>query len=1147
MAGTPVRVNRLPEVRAAGPMLGAAARLNKPRASPGSTSGDGSPHRPTTGATPPVPARRADGDPTTSAAKRAPTAVGRAAGDGAPGTPGASSNESEAGKSVPESGTIGRRESTASALILRSNEHPSATVAERPGTAQYGFGVPAPEPAWRQRLAPRLRRRQQVVPPTSRHTDVRRGTPSGTASGVSAARGMNPPDSTTHATTTTHAGTTQNTTTLSPATLSPATPMVTAPIGAAPIAAGPSASVPTAPSPSAAAHIAVPGSVASAHTLSAGATSSVPRAVHLISAGPESSGQSAARTSLRPIPTGDRDSAETASTTATTTAMIATDQGAGFPSAAQPASAAGSAPLLRSVTEPSWTGPSTADDHPTSGQVGPRPPLSRFRLAGRLAAGVQRSSLGSLPRAMQGLPAPDPVTSAVRPGSPLRVGGVPRGSRPAVIRQFLSVPAVGEHRASASAQQTDTQPVSAGPDLPRRVARPSEPSQVAVAQPSVPVLTPTPTTSAASPPPSAGTANPMVGSQSTAATQSTAPTQAIRAARPTTPGQIVADQPSYVGVTYPSSSTVGSSFPELGSAGPGSVPGKASHPAADERSLPPTPVAPLTRHWQRGLVIHRSLADSFRSGVSFGPMTNALDPAEQMVGGALPMSSRIGLTSLAPTPQLISAGSVPAPRPAISLLGTRLTGPQAQPADTASTASARVPRDLPAIGERPTSASSTATPATQAVADAIAAHASSTYAVASAGTTHASPTRIGLTPVVSSHRPLRRQQAMMAPAAAFAGDRAFGGGTTGGGTTGSHAGWAGWAAAEHHDRVQQRDRDQRVPMVPLVSRFRLLQPAGSAAPIRRATAGSSAIRPAQVAPTVRPAGVARLGVWPTGPVRVGRPATTAPGGTHVDGTAKLTKPRPERLPASIRRQLSNARVHGATGGPVSPSPVVDGVIRRTGPEDPPTATPGIGDWLSGMFENVRQWFGGSSEEAGRQTSLTGSAGPFQDVRPATVGMLEHPTVAPPRGMPGQAATDGSSPTIGPQPPDSTASVLGALGGGGSNTGLPSSLIDLVPASIFALPSNLSPVESDSPRHFSNLTPPAAMPGWATHGPPTPLSALLRMGTMSEPGSGTESEPMVSLLTPQQWDELVDVIVERIEDRVVDELSRRGRRSSQRVF
>lgn len=37
------------------------------------------------------------------------------------------------------------------------------------------------------------------------------------------------------------------------------------------------------------------------------------------------------------------------------------------------------------------------------------------------------------------------------------------------------------------------------------------------------------------------------------------------------------------------------------------------------------------------------------------------------------------------------------------------------------------------------------------------------------------------------------------------------------------------------------------------------------------------------------------------------------------------------------------------------------------------------------------------------------------------------------------------------------------------------------------------------------------------------------------------------LTRQEWDELVDQVVQRIEDRVADELSRRGRRHAGDVF
>jgi hypothetical protein len=43
------------------------------------------------------------------------------------------------------------------------------------------------------------------------------------------------------------------------------------------------------------------------------------------------------------------------------------------------------------------------------------------------------------------------------------------------------------------------------------------------------------------------------------------------------------------------------------------------------------------------------------------------------------------------------------------------------------------------------------------------------------------------------------------------------------------------------------------------------------------------------------------------------------------------------------------------------------------------------------------------------------------------------------------------------------------------------------------------------------------------------------GEAQGPGS------IATSLTPREWDQLVDIIVERIEDRVSDELARRGRR------
>jgi hypothetical protein len=43
--------------------------------------------------------------------------------------------------------------------------------------------------------------------------------------------------------------------------------------------------------------------------------------------------------------------------------------------------------------------------------------------------------------------------------------------------------------------------------------------------------------------------------------------------------------------------------------------------------------------------------------------------------------------------------------------------------------------------------------------------------------------------------------------------------------------------------------------------------------------------------------------------------------------------------------------------------------------------------------------------------------------------------------------------------------------------------------------------------------------------------------------GDEKRPgsIAMSLTPREWDQLIDIIVERLEDRVSDELSRRGRR------
>ena len=49
------------------------------------------------------------------------------------------------------------------------------------------------------------------------------------------------------------------------------------------------------------------------------------------------------------------------------------------------------------------------------------------------------------------------------------------------------------------------------------------------------------------------------------------------------------------------------------------------------------------------------------------------------------------------------------------------------------------------------------------------------------------------------------------------------------------------------------------------------------------------------------------------------------------------------------------------------------------------------------------------------------------------------------------------------------------------------------------------------------------------------------------GQSTEPTAVADALTPREWDELVDLVVDRLEERVLDELARRGRRFSPGVF
>lgn len=56
-----------------------------------------------------------------------------------------------------------------------------------------------------------------------------------------------------------------------------------------------------------------------------------------------------------------------------------------------------------------------------------------------------------------------------------------------------------------------------------------------------------------------------------------------------------------------------------------------------------------------------------------------------------------------------------------------------------------------------------------------------------------------------------------------------------------------------------------------------------------------------------------------------------------------------------------------------------------------------------------------------------------------------------------------------------------------------------------------------------------------------------MGQPVPAGGSERSRDVADSLTSREWDQLVDLVVERIEDRIDDELARRGRRSGNRLY
>lgn len=251
---------------------------------------------------------------------------------------------------------------------------------------------------------------------------------------------------------------------------------------------------------------------------------------------------------------------------------------------------------------------------------------------------------------------------------------------------------------------------------------------------------------------------------------------------------------------------------------------------------------------------------------------------------------------------------------------------------------------------------------------------------------------------------------------------------------------------------------------------------------------------------------------PTSPAHagpsVGRPPNYAgtDGRRPVDGT-RTAGPAGRPTTAAIAGLLLRQVIPAAS--------VVDaaiaGVIRRM-PPAPPTGTPRLGS-----HRQIGDRRGPDvPRSADPNWSFTGARGE-RALTGATIGArsrnsrsltLPVPVVADP-------TDDAVNPTVG-------ATEVG---------GRRRSLVDLIPPSLFdRARAGLADPNGD------NVIPgiqPAATP---------------REVAMSSPTDDVVPRQQVAeALTPREWDELVDIIVDRLEDRVLDELARRGRRFTPGVF
>ncbi|WP_395729012.1 hypothetical protein [Nakamurella sp.] len=249
----------------------------------------------------------------------------------------------------------------------------------------------------------------------------------------------------------------------------------------------------------------------------------------------------------------------------------------------------------------------------------------------------------------------------------------------------------------------------------------------------------------------------------------------------------------------------------------------------------------------------------------------------------------------------------------------------------------------------------------------------------------------------------------------------------------------------------------------------------------------------------------------TGPAGRVRPNGAAGHGRQSE--PGMTAGRPNPAPAA---RPNPAAVAGLLLRQVIPAAaVVDaaiaGVIRRM-PPAPPTGTPRLG--------SHRQTGDRRGPDVPRSADPNWSFSGARGERALTGAAIGART----RGSrsltpPGPVFTD---PTGGPVNPTTSTTEVTARRG---------SLVDLIPPSLFD-------------RARAGLADPSGGGGVPGRQP----VAMPREVAVSSPTDDVVPRQQIAeALTPREWDELVDIIVDRLEERVLDELARRGRRFTPGVF